>query len=396
MIERFKFTEIAELVDSFPAVAILGPRQVGKTTLALEIAGVRASNYLDLQSEEDRAKLSDPALYLREHQDELVILDEIHRVPEIFATLRGLIDEGRRAGRRTGRFVILGSAAIDLLRQSSESLAGRVAYVELFPFSLLEVLGNKDEETGGNDILNRLWLRGGFPDSYLAKSDRVSLTWRRDFIRTYLQRDIPELGPRIPEETLRRFWTMLAHLHGGLLNAADLSRSLGVDGKTIANYLDLMVDLLLIRRLQPWHNNTGKRLVKSPKIYVRDTGLMHTLLQIDGFEALMGHPKLGDSWEGFVVENILSVSPPGSNAHFYRTSAGAEIDLVLDFEDQRWAIEIKRTSAPKLTKGFHLACEDIAPTRKLVVYSGQETYPMGEDIEALPLQAIMERLRQFR
>ena len=334
-------------------------------------------------------------MYLRQHQYELVILDEIHRAPEIFAALRGLIDEGRRAGRRTGRFVILGSAAIDLLRQSSESLAGRVVYVELFPFNLLDVLQDKGKAENGNDVLNRIWLRGGFPDSYLAKSDRVSLTWRRDFMRTYLQRDIPELGPRIAEETLRRFWTMLAHLHGGLLNASDLSRSLGVDSKTIANYLDLMVDLLLIRRLEPWHNNTGKRLVKSPKVYVRDTGLMHTLLQIDGLEKLMGHPKLGDSWEGFIVENILSVAPSGANAHFYRTRAGAEIDLVLDIGDQRWAIEIRRTSAPKLTKGFHLACRDIAPTHKLVVYSGQEAYPMGNDIEAVPLQVIMERLQQF-
>ncbi|MCB1450336.1 MAG: ATP-binding protein [Nitratireductor sp.] len=387
MIERLALSAATALVADFPAVAILGPRQVGKTTLALEIAEGRDALYLDLESEADRAKLAEPELFLREHQARLVILDEIHRVPEIFQTLRGLIDEGRRTGYRSGRFIILGSAAIDLLRQTGETLAGRIAYCELFPLNLLEITSATDR-----DPQSVLWLRGGFPDAFLARSDRVSLTWRRDFIKTYLQRDIPQFGPRIAEETLRRFWTMLAHLHGGILNMASLSRSLGVDNKTVANYLDLMVDLLLVRRLEPWHANTGKRLVKSPKVYVRDSGLMHALLQIETREALLGHPKLGDSWEGFVVENLLAVAPEGTEAHFYRTSAGAEIDLVLRFGAEKWAIEIKHTHAPKVSRGFHLACDDIAPTQRFIVHAGRDRFPVAEGIDAIPLMRLMERL----
>jgi predicted AAA+ superfamily ATPase len=391
MIERLSYSKISDLVDDFPAVAILGPRQVGKTTLALQVAKTRDALYLDLESEEDRAKLTEPALYLREHQDKLVILDEIHRLPEIFQVLRGLIDEGRRAGKRTSRFIILGSAAIDLLRQSSETLAGRISYTELYPLNLLEVTN----DSGEIDVQSKLWLRGGFPDSYLARNDRISMTWRRDFIKTYLQRDIPQFGPRIAEETLRRFWTMLAHLHGGILNAANLSRSLGVDNKTVANYLDLMVDLLLIRRLEPWHANTKKRLVKSPKIYVRDSGLMHALLQIETRDELLGHPKLGDSWEGFVIESILAAAPDEAESRFYRSSAGAEIDLILTFRDQRWAVEIKHTSAPKVSKGFYIACEDINPTEKFVIHAGSESFPIGEGIQTLPLQMFMQKLREY-
>jgi predicted AAA+ superfamily ATPase len=391
MIERLSYSKISDLVDDFPAVAILGPRQVGKTTLALQVAKTRDALYLDLESEEDRAKLTEPAFYLREHQNKLVILDEIHRLPEIFQVLRGLIDEGRRAGKRTSRFIILGSAAIDLLRQSSETLAGRISYTELYPLNLLEVTN----DSGEIDVQSKLWLRGGFPDSYLARSDRISMTWRRDFIKTYLQRDIPQFGPRIAEETLRRFWTMLAHLHGGLLNAANLSRSLGVDNKTVANYLDLMVDLLLIRRLEPWHANTKKRLVKSPKIYVRDSGLMHALLQIETRDELLGNPKLGDSWEGFVIENILAAAPDEAESRFYRSSAGAEIDLILTFRDQRWAVEIKHTSAPKVSKGFYIACEDINPTEKFVIHAGSESFPIGEGIQAMPLQSFMKKLREY-
>lgn len=394
MIERQKYHEIVQRLAEAPAVAILGPRQVGKTTLAREVADALASPgntkrtplYLDLEAEADRTRLTEPALYLREHADRLVILDEIHRVPEIFGELRGLIDEGRREGNRAGRFIILGSAAIDLLRQSSETLAGRISYCELHPLNLLEVIGE------GEGVQNDLWLRGGFPDSFLARTDRASQTWRRDFIRTYLQRDIPQFGPRIAEETLRRFWTMLAHIQGELLNAANLARSLGVDGKTVANYIDLMVDLLLVRRLEPWHANTKKRLVKSPKTYVRDSGLMHTLLQIETRDALLGHPKLGNSWEGFVVENLLSVTPDDTQANFYRTSAGAEIDLVLRFGAERWAVEIKHTAAPKLSKGFHLACEDISPTRRLVVHAGDESFPIGQGIEAMSLVDAMTEL----
>ncbi len=385
MIRRQQLSHITQLVDGFAAVAILGPRQVGKTTLAREIAESRKSNYLDLEAEDDRAKLADPGYYLRQHQDKLVVLDEIHKVPEIFQTLRGLIDEGRRKGRRTGQYLILGSASIDLLRQSGESLAGRIAYTELFPFNVSEV---------GSENLEKLWLRGGFPDSFLQSSDRLSHTWRADFIRTYLQRDVADFGTRIPAETLRRFWTMIAHVHGGLLNSASLARSLEVDNKTITNYMDLLVDLLLVRRLLPWYANVGKRLVKSPKIYIRDSGVLHNLLRIQDFESLLGNPKLGESWEGFVIENILSAAPADVDAYFYRTAAGAEIDLVLSFGSELWAIEIKRTTAPKLRRGFHIACEDIKPTAKWVVYAGEERYRLRDDITVLPLSSLMDELAQ--
>lgn len=254
MIHRRKAKQVGELLDASPAVALLGPRQVGKTTLALEIGARRPSIYLDLESDADRAKLAEPELYLSRFEDRLVILDEVHRLPGLFQNLRGLIDRGRRKGLRSGRFLLLGSASIDLLKQSGESLAGRIAYVELAPIDGLEVDAGE---------INKLWIRGGFPDSFLAANDRASQRWRADFIRTYLERDIPTLGPRIAAETLRRFWTMLAHHQSGLLNAADFARSLGVDGKTVASYLDLLVDLLLVRRLEPWHSNVGKRLVKS-------------------------------------------------------------------------------------------------------------------------------------
>ncbi len=376
-------------MENNPCVAILGPRQVGKTTLALEIAEKRGpgkSVYLDLEAESDRAKLADPSAYLTAHQDRLVILDEIHRAPELFQTLRGLIDQGRRKGNGNGSFIILGSAAIDLLRQSGESLAGRIAFVELHPLNLAEVA---DGKTPVHLTVDQLHLRGGFPDSYQSPDDAASLLWRQNFVRTYLQRDIPQFGPRIAEETLRRFWTMLAHLHGGLLNAAAISRSLGIDNKTVVNYLDLMVDLLLVRRLPPWHANVGKRLVKSPKVYVRDSGICHALLNITGPEQLLSHPKLGDTYEGFVIENILSVTD-SAEAHFYRTAAGAEIDLVLPTAKGLCAIEIKRSTAPKVSRGFHIACEDLKPAQRLVVYPGEETFPIGDGIIAVSLRQAMD------
>ena len=289
MINRRLQVALRGLIDDYPAVALLGPRQVGKTTLAHALADTVDSVYLDLESPADRAKLADPELYLADHQGRLVILDEVHRAPDLFQSLRGLIDQGRRRGRRAGRFLLLGSASMDLLQQSGETLAGRIAYLELNPLDVLEV------DAGDRD---RLWVRGGFPDSFLASSDERSLAWRENFIRTYLERDVPQLGPRIPAETLRRFWIMLAHQQGGLMNAASLARGLGVDGKTIARYLDLMVDLLLVRRLLPWHRNVGKRLVKSPRVYVRDSGVTHALLCLGTKDALLGHPVVGLSWEG--------------------------------------------------------------------------------------------------
>lgn len=385
MIKRRIYKELLEAIDGNPAVALLGPRQVGKTTLALEVGNTRPTLYLDLESVSDRAKLTDPERYLAEHEDELVILDEVHRVPELFQSLRGLIDRGRRHGKRAGRFLLLGSASMDLLKQSGESLAGRIAYLELAPLDALEI------ETVQMD---RLWLRGGFPSSFLAGSDAASLKWRQDFIRTYLERDIPQFGPRVPAETLRRFWTMLAHDQSSLLNAATLARGLGVDGKTVARYLDLLVDLLLVRRLPAWHRNAGKRLVRSPKVMVRDTGLVHALLGLSSKEQLLGHPVVGHSWESFVIETLLDVAPTGTEASFYRTSAGAEIDLVLALPGGGlWAVEIKRSSAPTVEKGFHIACEDLKPKRRYVVYPGEERFPLGSDTEAIGLTVLAQLLQ---
>ena len=384
MIGRRIEAELCSLLAEYPAVALLGPRQVGKTTLAHEIAETVESIYLDLESSADRAKLSEPELYLADHEDELVILDEVHGVPDLVQSLRGLIDRGRRKGMRAGRFLLLGSASMDLLRQSSESLAGRIAYLELNPFDPLEI------EASDQD---KLWVRGGFPDSFLATDDDKSLTWRQNFIRTYLERDVPQLGPRIPAETLRRFWVMLAHTQGGLLNAASLARGLGVDGKTVANYLALMVDLLLVRRLMPGHKNIGKRLVKSPKVYVRDSGITHALLGLRDKEVLLGHPVVGHSWEGFVIENILSVAPQQTEASFYRASGGAEIDLVLALPGRRpWAIEIKRTLEPKLERGFHHACADVNPEARVIIYPGEERFAVSQDVEAVSVTDLARQI----
>lgn len=384
MIERRILPVLSSLLAQQAAVVLLGPRQVGKTTLALQVAESRPSIYLDLESPADRVKLAEPELYLAAHENELVILDEVHRMPDVFTVLRSIIDKGRRRGKRTGRFLLLGSAAIDLLQQSGESLAGRIAYLELGPIDALEV-----PETD----LDRLWLRGGFPDSLLAASDQASQRWRRDFIRTYLERDIPQFGPRIAAETLRRFWTMLAHSQSGLLNAADFARGLGVDGKTVAAYLDLLVDLLLVRRLPPWSVNVGKRLVKSPRVYVRDSGLLHALLGLDTLDDVLGHPVAGASWEGFAIETLIASAPDGTDAHFFRTSAGAEIDLILTLPGQRhWAVEIKRSLAPKLERGFHHAREDLEIQRAFVVYPGTETYPVAEGVTATPLRVLAQEL----
>jgi predicted AAA+ superfamily ATPase len=274
----------------------------------------------------------------------LVILDEVHRVPELFQRLRGVIDRGRRQGKGNGRFLLLGSAAMDLLRQSGESLAGRISYLELGPFDALEV------PIGATETL---WVRGGFPRSFLAENDALSMEWRRNFIRTYVERDVPQFGSRISAETLRRFWTMLAHNQAQVLNAANLARGLGVDGKTVAGYLDLLVDLLLVRRLPAWHHNVGKRLVKSPKVYVRNSGIAHALLGIRDKEVLLGHPVVGQTWESFIIETMIAVAPDGTEAHYYRTSNGIEVDLVLTLPGgTRWAIQIKRSSAPKVERGI--------------------------------------------
>ncbi len=384
MLKRLLYTKLTDAIAQSPAVALLGPRQAGKTTLALEVGKSHNALYLDLESERDRAKLAQPELYLSDHQDKLVIVDEVHRAPGLFPILRGLIDKGRRAGRRAGQYLLLGSASLDLLKQSGETLAGRIAYLELAPFNVLEA------QTLPAD---KLWVRGGFPESLLAADAARSLRWRQDFIRTYLERDIPQFGPRIAAETLRRFWGMLAHHAGGLLNTAQFARNLGVDAKTAASYLDLLVDLLLVRRLPPWHANLGKRLVKSSKVYVRDSGLVHALLNITDKEALLAHPVIGQSWECFVIENLLACAPAQVQGYFYRSGGGAEIDLLLSWPDGTlWAVEIKRSLAPKVERGFHAACTDLAPARKFVVYAGTERYRITADIEAISLIGLAREL----
>jgi predicted AAA+ superfamily ATPase len=385
MLPRRISPHLNRLLGHSPAVVLLGPRQVGKTTLALEISATRPSVYLDLEDEDERVKLSNPALYFADHERDLVILDEVHRVPELFQRLRGIIDRGRRQGKENGRFLLLGSAAMDLLRQSGESLAGRISYLELGPFDALEVAPSATET---------LWVRGGFPLSFLAEGDAVSMEWRRNFIRTYLERDVPQFGSRIAAETLRRFWTMLAHNQAQILNAANLARGLGVDGKTVAGYLDLLVDLLLVRRLPAWHHNAGKRLVKSPKVYVRDSGIAHALLGIRDKEALLGHPVVGQTWESFVTESLIAVAPDGTEAHFYRTSAGTEVDLVLTLPGGKlWAIEIKRSSAPKVERGFHSACADLKPNRRFVVYPGEESFSLDDETEAVSVSGLAKALQ---
>ena len=386
MIPRTLQPLLEDRLRLFPAVALLGPRQVGKTTLAHLTASTTDSLYLDLENPVDLEKLTDARGYLGAQAGRLVVLDEVQRAPGLFQILRGLIDERIRKGEPAGHFLLLGSASMDLLRQSSESLAGRIAYLELAPLDVREV---------GSEQQSRLWIRGGFPRSFMAESDQDSAVWRENFIRTYLERDIPFLGPRIPAETLRRFWTMLAHSQGGLLNLANLARALAVDGKTVAKYLDLMVDLLLVRRLPPLHANVRKRLVKSPKTYVRDSGILHTLLRLDDEESVLGHPISGTSWEGFVVETLIGAAPDRAQASFYRTATGVEIDLVLELPgSQLWAIEVKRGVAPKIEKGLRVALDDLRPDKAFLVYSGEERYPKGDDVEAISLSALVEGLIQ--
>lgn len=390
MLKRKAYQLIREALARQAAVALIGPRQVGKTTLALEIGKEFKSIYLDLESSVDRDKLFDPALYLSQYEDYLVILDEIHRMPGLFQTLRGMVDKARRNNKPTGRYLILGSASIDLLRQSSESLAGRIEYIEMFPFNLLEVATNQN-----TPYYNQLWLRGGFPGSYLASNDQDSLVFRKNFIRTYLERDIPQFGFRIPAQTLERFWTMLAYNQGSILNASRIAAGLAVSVPTIGKYVDLLVDLLLVRRLQPYQTNIAKRQVKSPKVYIRDSGLVHALLGLTTYNDLVSHPVVGSSFEGYVIENIVSMLPDRTPIYFYRSSNGAEIDLILNLPNNvgTWAIEIKRGLSARPTKGFYHAIEDIQPSYTFVVYAGKENYKLAENIEAISLEELCIRLK---
>ncbi|OQW88833.1 MAG: ATPase [Rhodoferax ferrireducens] len=387
MLIRKAFETVRQALTRQASVALIGPRQVGKTTLALQLGEAQNALYLDLEDIQDRDKLSNAAVFLGAYENRLVILDEIHRVPDLFLTLRGLIDQGRRRGARTGRFLLLGSASLDLMRQSGESLAGRISYVDMTPLSVQEVPA---------ESLEALWMRGGFPDSFLAPDEADSLSWRKDLLRTYLERDVPMFGARIPAETLRRFWTMLAHNQGGLINASRLAAGLEVSSQTVSRYTDLLVDLLLVRRLQPYHVNVGKRLVKSPKVYIRDSGLLHALLNLEDRNALLGHPVAGASWEGFVIENLINAAPPFTVPGFYRTAGGAEIDLLLELPGgERWAIEVKRSRAAKPGRGFYEACDDLKPARRFVVHGGLERFPISEEVEAIGVLALVEVLSKL-
>lgn len=373
------------------AVVLLGPRQVGKTTLARKIAAdwPGGALYLDMERPADRRRLDDADDYLRRQRGQLVIIDEIHRVPNLFEVLRGVIDDARAAGQRTGHFLLLGSAAIELMRQASETLAGRVAYLDVAPLNALE--------TGAEPhhiALDALWLRGGFPDSLLAPSDAASLDWRRDFVRSYLERDVPMFAPRLPAESVGRLWTMLAHSQGSLLNQSRLAQALGVSAPAVARYLDLLVDLQLVRRLAPWSGNLGKRLVKTPKTYVRDSGLVHALLELETVDALLGHPVAGHSYEGMVIENLIEAAGERRTPYFFRSQDGAEVDLLLERGGQpEVAIEIKRSSAPRLDRGFSVACEDLGVRNRFVVYPGAEQFGLRYGAQAMGLPDMAAWLR---
>lgn len=386
MLERQITRKLQATIAQVPAVALLGARQVGKTTLAKTVAKSIDSIYLDLEAPEDLLKLSDPTSFLSAHADKLVILDEIQRSPELFPVLRGLIDRNRERGRRAGQFLLLGSASMDLMRQSSESLAGRMSYIEMSGLNLTEIDGNRQHR-------QTLWLRGGFPDSYLATDDDLAMDWLENLVRTYLERDVPQMGFRVPATRLRRLWTMLAHLQGETINYSKLAANLEVDAKTVRNYIDILTDLLLVRRLEPWHANVKKRLVKSPRYYVRDSGILHRLLGINRYDELLSNPVLGKSWEGFAVENILSVLPSRAEACFYRTAAGAEVDLVIKTPSSEiWAVEIKHGVAPRLSKHYSQICDDVGATHKYILYGGDDEFPVGNDVKIISLPGLMERL----
>ena len=390
MLKRLLEQKVLKALDGSPVVALLGPRQSGKTTLALQIADMsqgKEVTYMDLERDSDLARLAEPEDYLRRFAGKLLIIDEVQRKPDLFRLMRSLIDERRRAGEKAGHFLVLGSASRDLIQHSTESLAGRIRYLELGPFSIPEIHQDKDAD------IDRLWLRGGFPGSYLAGDEDESWDWRTNFIATYVERDIPVMGPRVPAVRMKRFWNMLAHWHGQQVNSSSLAKSLEVDQKTIRSYLDVLVDFYMVRRLPAWSGNSKKRLVKSPKVYIRDTGLLHRLLNIPDQETLLGHPASGASWEGLVIENIITNLPDKWRHSYYRSAGQSEIDLVLEGPGRKvLAIEVKRSSAPKLNKGFHLASEDIKATSKLVVYPGDDSFSLGNSTEAVSLHTLLTKL----
>ena len=377
MIKRNLKYQLIESLKNFPVVGLLGSRQVGKTTLAKDLQpDYPGAIYLDLELPSDFNKLTDPELYLRQYSDRLIIIDEIQRSPGLFPVIRALVDQNLRSGR----FLILGSASPDLIRQASESLAGRIIYHELTPFRTGEL---ENSETA----IRKLWVQGGYPRSYLSEDENISYRWREAFIKTYLEKDFPQLGIRIPSIQLGRFWTMLAHLQGRIWNASQIANSLGVSPPTARHYLDILSDSFLVRELLPYHTNIKKRLVKSPKIYLRDSGILHTLLNITSVDILQAHPLVGNSWEGFVIEQIFDILPSTWRKFFYRTSAGAEIDLIaISPLDAIVAIEVKYSLQPKPSIGFWKAFEDLSCKEGFVIYPGNENYPLSSKVMALSIQ----------
>jgi predicted AAA+ superfamily ATPase len=383
-IPRQILPRLAASVRSMPVTAILGPRQCGKSTLARAfLRGIRRSLCLDLEKPSDLARLRDPEVFFSSNSEALICLDEIQRAPELFPVMRSSIDEMGR----NGRFLILGSASPELLRQGSESLAGRIRWLELTPFLLQEVAPDPDRTR-----TQSLWLRGGFPRSWLASTNRESNEWRQDFIRAFLERDIPQLGVRIPAKTLERFWQMCAHVHGQLFNSSLLGQSLGVSHHTIRSYLDLLQQTWMLRVLLPFSANMKKRLIKSPKIFIRDSGILHTLHGLQTFNDLLGHPVYGASWEGFVVENILALATDW-RASYYRTSSGNEVDLLLEKGKHRIAVECKASSAPESTRGFPQALQDLDVQEAWIIAPVREAYPVSKNVTVAPLEHFLARIR---
>jgi hypothetical protein len=386
MFNRTAAHRIEEALSWSPAVALLGPRQVGKSTLARAVAQQHpGAIVLDLERAQSRERLAHTEAFFAANRQRLVVLDEVQYMPELFRELRGEID----ADRRPGRFLLLGSASFALLRQS-ESLAGRLAVVDMAPLLVAEATPQFAQ-------VQSLWLRGGFPDSFTADSERASLAWRESFIRHLLATDLPALGINVDSELLRRFWRMTAHLHGQLFNASSIAASLGVSQPTVARWLDHLTQALLLRRLEPYHANLGKRLVKAPKVYVRDSGLLHSLLGIHEVNDLLGHPSTGASWEGFCIEQICGLLPPGVQVSFYRTAAGAELDLLVERGSRKLGFEIKFSSAPKVAKGFWQACQDVGVAQAYVVAPVEDGWPMKsqvgcpvEVVGPMGLQAVLE------
>jgi len=392
MIKREIQENLEKALQDMPVVALLGPRQVGKTTLALEVAKniQKKATYLDLESDADFNKLTDAEAYLKRVEGELLIIDEVQRKPDLFRVIRGIVDERKRKGERFGHFLLLGSASRDLLQQSSETLAGRIRYLELTPFTAYELIKSENEFFD----LEKLWLNGGFPDSYLSSGTQESWDWRSDFISTYMERDLPMMGVGIAPAQLKRFWKMLAHYNGNQINSSELGRSLELSHTTIKNHLDVLTDFYMVRQLSPWSGNIKKRLVKAPKIYIRDTGILHSLLGLSSMDALLAYPSMGASWEGFVIENILNLLDNRWEYSYYRTATQVEIDLVLHTPDREvWAIEIKKNAAPKLNRGFHEACKDIQATHKWVVNGNQDRYPLPNEVEVIGLKEFLELLK---